>query len=172
MTRPTCWRHSKLCIIGPGATGLRAVANTIPQWKGHERDNRYPATHETCGIAKAEKISIMKPHVDQPKAPKSRPAQDEVAKKAHAIYLKEGRPQGHDVKNWLEAETEMPHAGPDHHAHMAADSNPAGLGSTSVARIAWTSFAPSPPSIPSRRNLAASSQTNGADSCVIQTAIR
>ena len=34
--RPTCRRHSKLCIIEPGATGLRAVANTMPRWKGHE----------------------------------------------------------------------------------------------------------------------------------------
>ena len=42
-----------------------------------------------------------------------KPAQDEVAKKAYAIYLKEGRPQGRDVQNWLEAESKMPHAGPE-----------------------------------------------------------
>jgi Cu2+-exporting ATPase len=59
--------------------------------------------------------------------PEAKPAEDEVAKKAYAIYLNEGRPQGRDVQNWLEAETKlgagnkMPHAGPDHHAHMAAD---------------------------------------------------
>lgn len=35
-----CWRHSKLCIIEPGATKLRAVANTLPRWKGHEHGNR------------------------------------------------------------------------------------------------------------------------------------
>src|SRR5665213_3507522 len=51
----------------------------------------------------------------------SRPTQDEVAKKAYGIYLKEGRPQGHDLQNWLEAESKMPHSGPDHHAHMAED---------------------------------------------------
>jgi len=28
--RPTDWRRSKLCIIGPSATGLRAAANTVP----------------------------------------------------------------------------------------------------------------------------------------------
>jgi Cu2+-exporting ATPase len=50
-----------------------------------------------------------------------RPTQDEVAKKAYGIYLKEGRPQGRDVQNWLEAESKMPHSGPDHHAHMAED---------------------------------------------------
>ena len=44
-----CWRHSKLCFIEPGATGLRAVANTMPRWKPNRQD---PATHETCGIAK------------------------------------------------------------------------------------------------------------------------
>jgi hypothetical protein len=38
--RPTYWRHSKLCIIGPGVTGLRAVANTMPGWKGHEHDSK------------------------------------------------------------------------------------------------------------------------------------
>jgi cation transport ATPase len=53
--------------------------------------------------------------------PETKPAQDEIAKKAYGIYLKEGRPQGRDVQNWLEAETKMSHAGPDHHAHMAAD---------------------------------------------------
>ena len=41
--RPMCWRHRKLCIIEPGATGLRAVANTMPRWKGHEHDKK-----DTC----------------------------------------------------------------------------------------------------------------------------
>lgn len=62
--------------------------------------------------------------------PGTEPPQDEVAKKAYAIYLKEGRPEGHDVQNWLDAEAQMPKAGSDHpddhdhhdhHAHMAAD---------------------------------------------------
>ena len=60
----------------------------------------------------------------------TKPAHDEVAKKAYAIYLKEGRPQGHAEQNWLEAEAQLRHAGSDHpdhhdhhdhHAHMAAD---------------------------------------------------
>ncbi len=57
----------------------------------------------------------------------TKPSADEVAKKAYAIYLEEGRPQGHADQNWLEAETklgagkEKPHSGPGHHAHMAAD---------------------------------------------------
>jgi len=58
------------------------------------------------------------------------PTHDEVAKKAYAIYLKEGRPQGHSEQNWQEAEAQLQHAGSDHpprhdhhghHAHMAAD---------------------------------------------------
>ena len=69
----------------------------------------------------------MKEHEHATKNEPTKPAQDEVAKKAYDIYLKEGRPQGHDVQNWLEAETKleaktkMSHAGPGHHAHMAAD---------------------------------------------------
>ncbi len=57
----------------------------------------------------------------------TQPAKDDVAKKAYAIYLKEGRPQGHAEQNWLEAEGKTPHAKPNHadhqdnHAHMAAD---------------------------------------------------
>jgi Cu2+-exporting ATPase len=57
----------------------------------------------------------------------TKPAQAEVAKKAYALYVEEGRPQGHAVQNWLAAETKLgaerksPHAGPDHHAHTAAD---------------------------------------------------
>jgi fructose-bisphosphate aldolase class I len=42
--RPTCWRHSKLCIIEPGATGLRAAANTMPRWKEIERSLQCPFT--------------------------------------------------------------------------------------------------------------------------------
>jgi P-type Cu2+ transporter len=73
----------------------------------------------------------MKEHEHPTKnTPETEPAQDEVAKKAYAIYLKEGRPQGHAEQNWLEAEAQMQHAGSDHpgdhdhhdhHAHMAAD---------------------------------------------------
>ena len=55
------------------------------------------------------------------KKPEGKPAPDEVAKKAYAIYLKEGRPEGRDVQNWVEAETRTPHAEPEHHAHMAAE---------------------------------------------------
>jgi Cu2+-exporting ATPase len=71
--------------------------------------------------------------------PETKPAQDEVAKKAYALYEKEGRPQGHDKQNWLAAEVQLQrvsahhveHPGhkdhadhpshADHHAHMAAD---------------------------------------------------
>src|ERR1035437_9470840 len=64
----------------------------------------------------------MKEHEHETKnKSETKPAQGEIAKKAYDIYLKEGRPQGHDVQNWLEAESKMPHAGQDHHAHMAAD---------------------------------------------------
>ncbi len=52
-------------------------------------------------------------------------AHDEISKKAYAIYVKEGRPTGHDKKNWLEAEAKTKGKAPpnevDHHAHMAAD---------------------------------------------------
>jgi Cu2+-exporting ATPase len=70
----------------------------------------------------------MKEHEHTAKdEPATRPAQGEVAKKAYAIYQKEGRPQGHAAQNWLEAEAQLQHAGSDHpdhhghHAHMAAD---------------------------------------------------
>ncbi len=62
--------------------------------------------------------------------PKATPPHDDVAKKAYAVYLKEGRPQGHAEQNWLEAEAQLQHDGaghPDHnghhndHAHMAAE---------------------------------------------------
>ncbi len=64
------------------------------------------------------------------KKPENEPAHDDVAKKAYAIYLKEGSPQGHAKQNWLEAEAQMPHASSDHpddhdqhedHAQMAAN---------------------------------------------------
>jgi MFS transporter len=43
--------------------------------------------------------------------PETKPAHHEVAKKVYGIDLKEGRPQGRDVQNWLEAESKMPHTG-------------------------------------------------------------
>ncbi len=70
----------------------------------------------------------MKEHEHATKnKPETKPTHDEVAKKAYAIYVKEGRPQGHAEQNWMEAEGKTPHAGSDHpdhhdqHAHMAAD---------------------------------------------------
>ncbi len=62
--------------------------------------------------------------------PDTKPAHDEVAEKAYAFYLKEGRPQGHAEQNWSDAEAQLKHSGSghperddhqDHHAHMAAD---------------------------------------------------
>ncbi len=69
--------------------------------------------------------------------PATKPTQDDVAKKAYGIYVKEGRPQGHADRNWSDAEAQLQHAGAgpadhpehqdehkghqNHHAHMAAD---------------------------------------------------
>ncbi|MBK5206286.1 MAG: DUF2934 domain-containing protein [Polaromonas sp.] len=77
--------------------------------------------------------------VEDETAPK--PTQDEVAKKAYAIYETEGRPQGHAEQNWSDAQAQLQHGGAarpeqpkhqaehedahqghqNHHAHMAAD---------------------------------------------------
>jgi Cu2+-exporting ATPase len=49
------------------------------------------------------------------------------AEKTNVIHLEAGRPRGHakqtrrEVETKLGAEHKMPHAGPEHHAHMAAD---------------------------------------------------
>jgi Cu2+-exporting ATPase len=71
----------------------------------------------------------MKTHEHPAKVePVTKPAQNELAEKAYAIYLKEGRPQGHAEQNWLEAEAQMSSHGSDQHQghadrheHMAAD---------------------------------------------------
>ena len=63
----------------------------------------------------------MEHNHNMPKNSEPKQSHDEVAKKAYDIYVKEGRPKGHDLQNWLEAETKVPHSGPNHHAHMAAD---------------------------------------------------
>jgi hypothetical protein len=59
---------------------LPAVANTLLRWKGREHDNMYPATHETCGLAKTGGIFIMKPNTDKPQAPESKPESKPNAK--------------------------------------------------------------------------------------------
>ena len=70
----------------------------------------------------------MKQHEHAPKdSPETKPARQDVAKKAYAIYQNEGSPQGHAKQNWLEAEAQLQHAASDHpdhhdhHSHMAAD---------------------------------------------------
>ncbi len=69
----------------------------------------------------------MNEHEHTAKDEKTGTAHDEVARKAYALYEKEGRPQGHDKQNWLEAQVQMSHTGPGHadhsghHANMAAD---------------------------------------------------
>jgi hypothetical protein len=40
--------------------------------------------------------------------PETKPAHDEVAKNAYGTYLKEGRSQGRDAQNRLEAESKTP----------------------------------------------------------------
>ena len=70
----------------------------------------------------------MKTHEHPTKGePVAKPAQEGVAEKSYAIYLKEGRPQGPAEQNWFDAEARMPHTGADHtdhqdqQTHMAAD---------------------------------------------------
>jgi Cu2+-exporting ATPase len=62
--------------------------------------------------------------------PTTKPPHDEVAREAYAIYVKQGRPQGHAEENWSAAKARLQHRGAtppathghhDHHAHMAAD---------------------------------------------------
>jgi Ca2+-transporting ATPase len=61
--------------------------------------------------------------------PDKTPEKDDVAKRAYAIYVKEGRPQGRDVQNWLEAEGKTP---------PAAAAPPAGeAGPTTAADRVW-----------------------------------
>ena len=47
--------------------------------------------------------------------PDTESLRDDVAKKAYSLYLKEGRPQGHEVQNWLEAEVEIAHSTAESH---------------------------------------------------------
>jgi hypothetical protein len=35
------------------------------------------------------------------------PTQDQIALRAHQLWVEEGCPQGHDVENWLEAERQL-----------------------------------------------------------------
>ncbi len=64
--------------------------------------------------------------------PKASMARDEVAKRAYSLYLKDGRPPGHDVENWLEAEAEIAKSGSSHPEHPPStperDNAPSGSG--------------------------------------------
>jgi hypothetical protein len=53
-SNPTC--NKTLCQVGDSpparllecTTRLHAAANTMPRWIGHENDNEFSTTHETC----------------------------------------------------------------------------------------------------------------------------
>ena len=48
------------------STELRAMANTLPRWKRHEHDHKYPATLQTRGIARTRIIpSFVKEEEDE-----------------------------------------------------------------------------------------------------------
>ena len=53
----------------------------------------------------------MKNNDDKLKLPESKPPQEETAKKAYEIYLKEASPKGREKQNWSDAETKLMHAG-------------------------------------------------------------
>lgn len=44
--------------------------------------------------------------VDEPKAP-SEPAQDDIARRAHELYVERGGEPGRDLEDWLRAEAEL-----------------------------------------------------------------
>src|ERR1035438_2611640 len=58
-TRPGCQRHSKLCIIGPDATGLRGVANTRPRWKEHEMIPSIPQLANTENKTRLSNLGVV-----------------------------------------------------------------------------------------------------------------
>jgi hypothetical protein len=47
------------------------------------------------------------PPVAQPNAHMVKVPQEKIAMRAYEKWLKQGQPQGRDVQNWLEAETEL-----------------------------------------------------------------
>jgi hypothetical protein len=79
--RATFWRHRKPCIIEPAAIGLRAMAITMPRWRGHEHDNKDFQTHAICGIATVR----TPPGAGQPEAfgseTGSKPEVDDILKR-------------------------------------------------------------------------------------------
>jgi hypothetical protein len=52
----------------------------------------------------------MKPDPEPPEPPNKNPTHDDIAKRAFALYEKEGRPKGRAVQNGLEAEGKTPPA--------------------------------------------------------------
>jgi Cu+-exporting ATPase len=59
---------------------------------------------------------------------------DEVAKRAYSLYVKEGRPQGHEVRNWLEAEVQVEHSGSDMSRTKGGDAAP-GAGPQATSKV-------------------------------------
>ena len=88
----------------------------------------------------------MKPEPDRPEQPGNKPPHDDIARRAYALHVKAGRPAGHNVENWLEAEGKFPPAAPPppegeawHSQSVDAvlanfGSSPAGLSSSEAAK--------------------------------------
>lgn len=49
----------------------------------------------------------MKPRNNRKNGASAEPTQEEIASRAYQIYVRKGQPEGHDLENWLEAETEL-----------------------------------------------------------------
>jgi heavy metal translocating P-type ATPase len=60
--------------------------------------------------------------------PVDKPPRDEIAEKAYAIYLQEGRPIGHAGQNWAQAEAQLQHPASDH--PIEATTKPSGTGNS------------------------------------------
>ena len=89
-----CWRRSRLCLIEPGATGLRAVANTTPRWK--PACDKYPATHETSGI-EAENMEPLGREVKHRNHGNEGPEHDRI----HHDYRPYWKRAHHDWRFWI-----------------------------------------------------------------------
>jgi Protein of unknown function (DUF2934) len=65
----------------------------------------YPSTSSSSSSAVMNRSSTSQANREQTTKPA--PGREEIAARAHALWEKEGCPEGHDQEHWLAAEREL-----------------------------------------------------------------
>jgi hypothetical protein len=90
------------------------AGKTAELWRRRDaQTNRTKTTRQSATNSKNMKNQKSRHQTKSttPQASQARPTEEQIAARARAIYEARGSSPGHDLENWLQAETELLHQG-------------------------------------------------------------